>query len=36
MFKAGQIRKFLLLSLGFGVLMGLIFPIYASFFTEYK
>lgn len=36
MFKSGQIRKFLVLSLGFGILMGLIFPIYASIFTEYK
>lgn len=36
MIKIGQIRKFLLLSLGFGILMGLIFPIFASFFTVYK
>jgi methyl-accepting chemotaxis protein len=36
MFKAGQIRKFLFLSLGFGLIMGLVFPIFASFFTEYK
>lgn len=36
MFKAGQIRRFLFLSLGFGILMGIIFPIFTSFFMEYK
>ncbi|PYG90210.1 methyl-accepting chemotaxis protein [Ruminiclostridium sufflavum DSM 19573] len=36
MFKAGQIRRFLLLSLSFGVIMGVVFPIFASFFTTYK
>lgn len=36
MFKQGQIRKFLLISVGFGVVIGLIFPLFASIFTEYK
>lgn len=36
MFKAGQTRKFLFYSLAFGEFMGLIFPVFASIFTEYK
>lgn len=34
--KTGQIRKYLWYSLGFGILMGCIFPVFASFFTTYK
>ena len=36
MFKTGQIRKFRLVSLGFGVCIGIIFPFYTSIFTVYK
>lgn len=34
--KYSVVRKFLFLSLAFGILMGLVFPIYASFFVEFK
>jgi methyl-accepting chemotaxis protein len=30
------IKKYLLLSLAFGIIMGLVFPVFASFFTTYK
>lgn len=30
------VRRYLALSLGFGLAMGLAFPVYASFFVEYK
>lgn len=36
MFKQGQIRKFLFASIGFGTITGIIFPLFASIFTDYK
>ncbi len=36
MLKPGQIRRFLLISVGFGIIIGIIFPFFASMFTVYK
>jgi methyl-accepting chemotaxis protein len=30
------VRTYLAVSVGFGVLIGLVFPVYASFFVDYK
>jgi methyl-accepting chemotaxis protein len=36
MFRPGKIRTFLLISVGVGFIMGVIFPLFASIFTIYK
>lgn len=35
-FKKSIVKFYLLLSLGFGILMGIVFPFYASFFVKYS
>jgi len=34
--KKSIIRNYFLLSISFGIMMGLVFPVYAGFFVEYK